>query len=545
MRTKHHDPPLILVADDVMPTTVMLERVFEYEGYKVKSVYDGISAIQTAQQLLPDLILLDINMPGLNGFQVLSQLRENPLTASIPTILITAMGDISDVVQGLNLGADDYLRKPFHPQEVLARAQSKMKARKLEESLQKRTQELELLLRVNEELSQHLEMEELLDFILYLVIDMLPCHLAAIYQLDDTGKIRSYRVQYKDGSNAGDLLDNEIIVEYMVQHRQPVLWPEGDECLLTEYETGLAIPLLYGSDIQGVLLIVGHEGMYDKDDLRLLNGAGRSVTLALRNAELYAIQANYAQHLEDMVEERTQELESAQHMLIRSEKLASVGRLAASIAHEIKNPLFPIRINLEDMLEDILSGAPIDQHDVEKTLESVERIQFTVDRLLGFTGNWQTSKSDLQLVSINNVIEDIIALNRKFFQQENITIEVDLDLNLPQIRAYRFQIEHVFMNLALNARDAMINGGKITFISRLESDQIIVEVHDTGSGIPGELIGNIFEPFVSTKEDGNGLGLFITHNIMERHNGTINVTSQVNKGTSFRLTFPINQAITS
>src|SRR5690606_36145395 len=141
----------------------------------VKSVYDGINAIQAAQTLIPDLILLDVNMPGMNGFDVLKQLRESPSTASIPTILITAMGELSGVVQGLTLGADDYLRKPFNSQELLARAKSKMKARKLEESLQHRTRELEALLRVNEELSQHLEVDDLLDFILYLVMDMIVC----------------------------------------------------------------------------------------------------------------------------------------------------------------------------------------------------------------------------------------------------------------------------------------------------------------------------------------------------------------------------------
>lgn len=543
MTDNNNDQPLILVADDVMPTTVMLERVFEYEGYRVKSVYDGISAIQTAQSLLPDLILLDINMPGLNGFEVLAKLRENPKTASIPTILITALGDISDVVQGLNLGADDYLRKPFHPQEVLARAQSKMKARKLEESLQHRTRELEALLRVSEELSQHLGMDDLLDFILYLVTDMLPCQIAAIYHLNDENSIADYRVQHKDGTEVNsDVFNHEQIISAMLANSRPTLWPQ-EEALIPSYHSGIVNPLQYSGRVCGVLLVVD-EQEYDENDLRLLKGIGRSATLAIRNAELYEIQANYALHLEDMVAERTAELESAQQMLIRSEKLASLGRLSASVAHEIKNPLFPIRINLENMLEDIVGGHTIKALDIERTLESVERIQYVVDRLLGFTGNWQSSQSDFQLVDVNQIIEDIIILNSKFFQQEGIVIETDL-ASIPKIRGHRFQLEHVFMNLSLNARDAMDQGGTLWFRSYQNGEYIVIEVEDTGSGIAPDVIENVFEPFVSTKQTGNGLGLFISYGVMEKHNGTIEVESEVNKGTKFTLRFPMVQAPSS
>src|SRR5690606_32838199 len=106
-------PPLVLIADDEVHTTVMLERIFEREGYRVYSVNDGTSALETAQRIIPDLILLDIQMPGISGFDVLRGLRNNLATASIPTILITAKArKPADVAHGLNLGADDYIYKP-------------------------------------------------------------------------------------------------------------------------------------------------------------------------------------------------------------------------------------------------------------------------------------------------------------------------------------------------------------------------------------------------------------------------------------------------
>src|SRR5687768_17565512 len=125
----------------------MLQRIFEREGYQVRAVNDGLSALEAAQEIIPDLILLDIRMPGMNGFDVLRLLRESEITAGIPTILLTANArEPADVALGLNLGADDYMYKPFAPQELVARAQSKMKARQLEDALQRRTQELGALL---------------------------------------------------------------------------------------------------------------------------------------------------------------------------------------------------------------------------------------------------------------------------------------------------------------------------------------------------------------------------------------------------------------
>lgn len=533
---KKHDPPLILIADDVMPTTVMLERVFEYEGYQVKSVYDGEAAIEAAQLLLPDLILLDINMPNVNGFDVLRTLRNDPKTASIPTILITAMGDLSNVVQGLNLGADDYLRKPFNSQELLARAKSKMRARKLEESLQNRTRELEALLRVSEELSQHLQLDELLAFILYLVTDMIPCNLAGIFHLDDDELVDSYRVQEKDGTPMDIDFDGQQMVDYVKGIGNPILWPE-DTPLLEGFESGIVSLLQYAGAFRGVLLVVSNDIQYDENDLRLLNGMSRSASLAIRNAELYEIQINYAQNLEDMVQARTKELESTQDMLVRSEKLASVGRLAATVAHEIKNPLFPIRINLEGMIEDLQIGNSIDHRDIERTLESVERIKAIVDRLLGFTGNWQVNDTDIEPVDINSVIDTICNLNQKFFQQENIVIERNYS-DLPPVYGYRYQLEHVFMNLSLNAKDAIRGQGFLKFSTSENGQNIIVKVEDNGAGIDAGLIGNIFEPFVSTKQDGNGLGLFISYNIIKKHGGTIDVESRVNKGTTFTIRLP-------
>lgn len=536
--TIKHDPPLVLIADDQVPTTVLLERVFEHEGYQVKSVYDGISAVEAAQTLLPDIILLDVQMPGMTGFEVLKELRENVTTASIPTILITAMGDLANVVQGLKLGADDYLRKPFQPQELLARAQSKMRARKLEEDLQRRTQELEALLRVSEELSQQLTMEDLLEFILFLTLDLLHGTSAAIYQLDEEGKnIKASSVKTKGESTPKVKFNEKIVKDHLKKTTDAILWNK-DNPIFKSYPNGMLLPLQYGGKTHGLMIVVDENEAYDDNHLRLFGGVGKQATLALRNAELWEIQANYALHLEDMVSERTKELESAQQMLVRSEKLASVGRLAASIAHEINNPLLPIQINLEHMLEDIQHGDMISVEEIERTQESVERIGRIVSQLLEFAGKGQSVGDKTQSIDVDKLLQGIISLNKKFFQQDDIEIVYDSN-QLPTIDGNKDQLEQVFMNIILNAKVAMKPGGKLTIKTSTENSTLNVSMTDTGHGIPKDMIDTIFEPFVSTKEDGSGLGLFVSYGIVNSHNGNIEVESEVGKGTTFTVQLPL------
>ena len=188
--------PLLLVVDDEINTTIMLQHIFTREGYQVVSANDGFEALDYARELVPDLILLDILMPGINGFDVLVSLRENPVTANIPTIMLTANArEPADVAKGLKLGADDYLYKPFAPQELLARVQSKIRAHQLEMALQRRTQELEALLRVSDKLNEHLAVGELAGIALQLVVDLLPADLAVLYVLDE-GHVIDVRSQH-------------------------------------------------------------------------------------------------------------------------------------------------------------------------------------------------------------------------------------------------------------------------------------------------------------------------------------------------------------
>lgn len=535
------DSPLVLVADDEPQTTIMLTRIFEREGYRVLSVYDGEAALQAASEHMPDLILLDVQMPKKNGFETLQELRENPVTSAIPTIIVTAKArQPSDIAYGLNLGADDFVQKPFDPRELLARASSKIRAHKLEEALQRRTQELEILLRVGEALNQHVNVDELLALIPYLVLDLLPGSFGAIYQLDEQYNIAHYQLQNKTFSQAEiDQLNHLQIVSNFLQTSGSLFWNKSETGLANNFPTGMAVSLQHGGKLLGILMLVSSAKnfSYDGNHLRLFEGIGRQAALALRNAQLYEIQIQYSSQLEEMVEAKTAELKSAQEMLIRSEKLASIGELAASIAHEINNPLQPIRINLGDMLEDIQNNIPIDIRAIQITQESVERIRRIVNQLLDFAGKRSNSDFEMELIDVSKTIETVVSLNRKFFEKEGMSIKLNTPTPLP-VFGNKDQLEQVFMNMVLNAQAAMDRGGILTINGWVEKGEIFIQFSDSGCGIPEEQINKIFDPFFSTKPNGTGLGLFVSYGIIQSHNGSINVESIVNKGTTFTVQLP-------
>lgn len=536
--------PHVLVADDVMATTIMLQRLFEIAGYRVTTAHNGIEALEAARSLVPDLLLLDIDMPYMDGFEVLRQLRESPATDNIPTIIITAAGEWPSAVQGLQLGADDYVRKPFHPQELLARAESKMHARRLEDALQRRTQDLEALLRASEALNQNLDIDQLLEIVIFLTQDLLPGQCTLAYQVAADGNLQGYRY----ATASADVMFNPETIDHakMLQwaQRQPYYtWNDMPGSLLgAAFPHGILLPLRYADSesISGILVTAG-DRPYDEAHLQLISGIARQANLALRTAELYQLKANYAAELEIEVQKRTAELQSAQEMLVRSEKLASVGRLASSVAHEINNPLMPITFNLEMMIEELNEGGQIETEFIEKTLESVYRIKRIVQRLLDFTRHGSRQTLEIEALNLNDVIESVVELVEKSFTRDDKYIELDL-APLPEIQANRDGLEQVLLNLTINASHAIERGGLVRFITRTERGDIVITISDNGHGIAPDILDHIFEPFTTTKKEGSGLGLYVSYGIVQNHGGSITVDSQPGQGTTFTIRLPLSGA---
>ena len=226
-----------------------------------------------------------------------------------------------------------------------------------------------------------------------------------------------------------------------------------------------------------------------------------------------------------------------------SEKMASIGLLAAGVAHEVNTPLTGIASFTQMLLE---GADPADQR--TKLLEKIERQTFRaakiVNGLLHLSRQGGPNANDQGPVDLNAVISDVLGLLEHQLETGKVKVRRELTTVSPVVDGVEHKLQQVFLNMFLNARDAMPRGGWLSVATRLEGGQAIVEVADTGSGIPSEHLARIYDPFFTTKSigQGTGLGLSITYGIVREHDGTMHVESHVGQGTRFTLALPLSRS---
>jgi two-component system NtrC family sensor kinase len=237
-----------------------------------------------------------------------------------------------------------------------------------------------------------------------------------------------------------------------------------------------------------------------------------------------------------------QELEATHHQLVQAEKIASLGRMSAGVAHEINNPLAGILIYAELLERELAQDAPM-RENVEVIISQTMRCQQIVNRLLDFS---RQSLGDKKLLDVNEILHRCVELVRHQAFFHNIKIKEDLDAGLPQIVGDPGQLQQVFTNLLVNAADAISGSGLITLSSRAawHGRGVILQFCDSGCGIPEEIRDKIFEPFFTTKPPGKGtgLGLSIVYGVIQRHGGSIQAYSPPGGGTMFTVTLPLESA---
>lgn len=264
-------------------------------------------------------------------------------------------------------------------------------------------------------------------------------------------------------------------------------------------------------------------------------GNALAETRAERNALL--------ESLERQVAERTAALERAQAHLIRSEKLSSLGRLSASIAHEINNPLAGILTTSKLLIRTLENPQGANQASALRLLKLVEReterCSAIVRNLLGFARERPLTLTD---ADVNTALEEALFLAANQLTLQNVVVVRDLG-RLPAISADFGQLRQAFANVVINAADAMPQGGTLRVRSQYtsEDDTVRVEIADTGVGIPADQLAKVFDPFFTSKTKGTGLGLSVVYGIVERHKWRITMTSQVGAGTTVTFWLPTNR----
>jgi two-component system, NtrC family, sensor kinase len=254
----------------------------------------------------------------------------------------------------------------------------------------------------------------------------------------------------------------------------------------------------------------------------------------------------FTDELETKVEERTAQLQTAHQKLIQADRLASLGQLAASVAHEINNPISGV-LNLSMLMQRVLKddGIPPERiPDFRRYLGQVShetaRVGRIVSDLLSFSRRSTPQSVD---ASLNAIVQTTISLVSHKLELAGVTVDLQLDDALPTVRCDGSQIQQVVMNLVLNGAEAIKGSGRVTVrTEHLASEKsVLLEVSDTGAGIPPEIAKRIFDPFFTTKEEGKGvgLGLAVVYGIVEAHGGDIEVNSRIGEGTRFRITLPL------
>jgi two-component system NtrC family sensor kinase len=248
----------------------------------------------------------------------------------------------------------------------------------------------------------------------------------------------------------------------------------------------------------------------------------------------------WTQTLEHRVQERTQELQQVQDQLIRAGKMAAIGELAAGVAHEINNPLTGVLTFSSLMLKKVDDNHPW-KKDLENIVQQTTRCRNIVRGLLDFA---RQRKPDKKEWDIHTLIEQTLTLVEKQAPFQNIKINKEFKATVPMLFVDGDQIQQVFMNILLNAADAMTeNGGTLTIRTELKDGMATVSFTDTGCGIPKEHLPKLFDPFFTTKQTGKGtgLGLAISYGIVQSHSGDIEVESEMGKGSTFRVKLPVEK----
>ena len=276
------------------------------------------------------------------------------------------------------------------------------------------------------------------------------------------------------------------------------------------------------------------------DEIALLADSFNAMLKSLRRGK--SALEEWGRTLEEKVKQRTEELGAMQVRVAQSERLASLGMLAAGVAHEVNNPLGAILTLTALTLEDMQKDDP-DRGNLEEVVRQSARCRDIVRGLLEFS---RQSKTEKELVDVNKILEETLSLIAKQAQFFNVNVIRKWDPELPAVMADESQLQQVFMNILMNAVQAMDERGTITVVTRYVTSANCIEVaiSDTGRGIPAEQIDRIFDPFFTSKAsgDGTGLGLSIAYGIVTTHGGTISVRSEIGKGSTFTIRLPLMAA---
>ncbi len=548
--------PLVFVLDDEPGIILLCKRLLERAGFQVKSFTAPREALSALEDNPVDLLLVDIRMPELDGFQVIDRARQ--LHPDLAIVVMTGFGTVETAIEALSRGADGLVLKPFTGNELVVSVQRALEQNRHKQD-QIRLQALRPLFDITEALFTETNPKRLQTLILTAVCGHLHCSHAEYYQPSPAEVTDPHSEKNQRMRLVGSL-------HYPGRKVQPELRPTTAFTLepLARRASTLRIPVIIqvdgpgeihlqqilanrnlgsvlcaqvslkmGAGVGGVLIAARDqdEPRFRLADLDMFVIFARQAAVAFENARLHAELRAYIRQLED-----------SQRALIQAEKMAIAGRLTTSIAHEINNPLQAVQ-NCLHLAE--RSQLPVEQRHnyLQLAHTELDRLMATVQRMLDF---YRPAALDRKPVEINKLVQKVLSLLEQQLADHEVIVRSRFDPDLPPIMVVSDQIQQVILNLILNAIEAMPRGGVLQVESSLNPTnpgEVELIFQDSGPGIPPSQRKHLFEPFVSTKEHGTGLGLTVSYGIITAHGGSLDLIERpkVNhtQGACFRITLPV------
>ena len=544
----------ILIVDDEEANLKYMSTLISRYGYIFDAARNGIEAIEKTKKINPDIILLDILMPEMDGIEACKRLKEDPETRHIPIIVLTALEDKETKIESLKAGANDFLSKPVDNMELIARIKNFLQLKNLEE-IKKNNEILTGTIKAIEIAKR--EWEQTMDCINDIVIlidasdNIIRCNkiLTALTGRSYSELLnRKWQDVFKESGFSYKISSSGSIEYYHPGGRY------------FNYDIYYVKNLGTASTYTAVITLQDITDRKKREEERERTEEELKKSKEMLEAHHKELEKAYA------------ELKAAQSQILQQEKMASIGQLAAGIAHEVNNPVGFIMSNLSSLQKYVsrlsefidvqtetikkLSGDGkilnaitesrkslkvdyiIDDlgNLIRESLDGAERVKKIVQDLKSFS---RIDEAEWKMADINAGIESTINIVWNELKYK-ATVKKEYG-DIPLTKCNPGQLNQVFMNILVNAAHAIEKQGEITMKTWHDNGYIYISISDTGCGIPADKIDRIFEPFFTTKEvgKGTGLGLSIAYDIVKKHNGDIIVESEVGKGTTFTVKVPV------
>jgi PAS domain S-box-containing protein len=480
----------ILIADDSDILNNMMKDVFEENGFEVVQAFDGIECKSVFMQTKPDLAIIDVQMPKLDGIEVLRYIKEkDPRTI---VVVITGVGTEETAVRAMKLGAADYITKPFSMPEVVSLAEKLLESRRaVEENVKLRNK-----IRSSEKYLAHLTT----------IIN------EALITTDSSGKIQflNRAASKMWGYSLEELKGRDI--HFLIR--------------------GEARTMLHRDLVRDTLRDGKLEGefLFRKKDKGTFPGYLSTSVIQ---------EAGKASGIVVVVADLTRVYE-VERRLKQSEKLAALGRVVEGIAHEVRNSLTSLG-GFSMRLQKIVDPDSACGQYTRIILEDVFRLEKMVrdiEEYVRFSKFYTFRFTKTRALPLLERAKDKVLAGIPLSVSKAVHFSLKVDRNLPEITADPTALEEVFYNLILNAYEAMPKGGKLTVSVKNRGSAMLVSFTDTGVGIGNDDLVDVFNPFFTSKTSGAGMGLSKVYLLVEEHGGIVNVVSNKDKGTTFEILIP-------